>query len=146
MAEPAIDPVKNRRTMSGTLAVTPDEFLAHYGVPGMKWGRKKQRTQKEVAKRKNMQKASDNRRHLSDTELKARIERIQNEKKLKSLTDEELRPGQVIAKKLTSQAGQKVVGMILAGAMAYGVKSAMQQKFDVKEAAGYLIGNPNKKK
>ena len=138
--------------MSGTLVETPaDHFLAHYGVAGMKWGKRKPRSPREQAKRNNMKKASDNRRHLSDKELTNRIDRIKKERTLKELTEEELKPKRTVAKKVTSKilsdSGQRVISALVVGAMAYGAKAALDQKFDRKEAFAYMTpANPNKKK
>ena len=52
----------------------------------------------------------------------------------------------VIRGEIMSSAGKKALGVVAAGAMVYGVKAAMTRKFDIKEAAGYIDANPNKKK
>ena len=65
-----------------------NEFLEHHGVKGQRWGVRNgvgtpiKKESKEIAKRKKLVKK---RRSLSDAELKAAIDRIQNEKKLKEL-------------------------------------------------------------
>ena len=134
-----------------------DNFLAHYGVPGMKWGKKKAQSIKDNhnspinvrnrALKKDDKVAVKYRRVLSDQQLQTRISRLQKEKKLKELTNDDLRPGRKIAKSLTSQAGQRIVSGLLVGAMAYGVKAAVDQSFDKKEMFDYLKpANPNKKK
>ena len=43
-------------------------------------------------------------------------------------------------------AGKKALGVVVAGAMVYGVRAAMTKHFDVKEAANFIAANPNKKK
>lgn len=144
--------------MSGELVVTPaDTFLAHYGVPGMKWGKRKAQAFKanrnspqylatKAAKKNDLQ-AVKNRRTLSNDEINKRIERLSKEKKLKELTEDDLRPGRKVAKAIVSQSGQRVVSALLVGAMAYGAKAAMDQKFDKKELREFMTPqNPNKKK
>ena len=98
---------------------------------------------KERTKRKSDLK---NRRTLSDEELKRKIERLKMEREFKELTKEDIDPGKKFASEVMSSAGKKVLTAAAAGAMAYAVKSAMTKKFDAKEAADYLVPNPNKKK
>ena len=63
------------------------------------------------------------------------VKRLEQEKKLKSLLDEDLRPGRTAAKKLLSNAGTKVAGTVLAGAGVWAVKTALEGGF----------GGPNNK-
>ena len=130
-----------------------EDFLEHYGVKGMKWGvrKKTQKEQREIAKRK---KISKNRRTLSDADIKAYINRLESERKLKSLIEEDLTPGRKVAKKLMSEGGQKVVKTVATGAVLYGLKIGIGNKFkitdirkhvDLKEAAKFMVPNPNKK-
>lgn len=135
--------------------------LYHYGVLGMKWGVRKSRPSSSgSSKRKKKtnelspdlevktKRKSDlkSRRTLSDDELKRKIERLKLEREFKELTKEDISPGKKFASELMSSAGKKVLTAATAGAMAYAVKSAMTKKFDAKEAADYLVPNPNKKK
>lgn len=89
--------------------------LEHFGVQGMKWGVRK-RSAKEEKERAKRFKAVNNRRTLSDEELKARIERLSAEKKLKQLTEEDLTPGRAVAKRIMSDSGQTVLRKAATGA------------------------------
>lgn len=134
----------------------PDE-LRHYGVLGMKWGRRKstsgrpsstKKTKKMTAdekKKASMRKDVKNRRTLSDAELKKKIERIKSEKQLKDLTNEEIAPGKKFVSDVLSSSGKKVATALVTGAALYGVKAAMTGKFDIKEAAGYMTPKPKNK-
>lgn len=113
-----------------------EEFIEHHGIKGMRWG--VHRSAKETKARAERQKIANNRRHLSDEELKKHIDRISNEKKLKTLTEEDLTPGRAVAKKIVSESGQKVAKTVLTGAALYGIKLAVTRKFDPVEAASML--------
>ena len=138
-----------------------DYELYHHGVKGMKWGvrryqnkdgtltaaGKKHRNKVENKAIKKARKQDvKNRRKLSDAELKKKIERLQTEKKLKDLTNEDVSPGRTEVNRILRSAGTKVAAAALAGAAAYGIKVAMTKKFDLAEAAKYIAPNPNAKK
>ena len=131
-----------------------EDFLEHFGVKGMKWGVRKSAPKKgsaaqqkrsakdnrEKVKRKN---AAKNRRVLSDQDLDRYISRMEKEKKLKTLVDDDVNPGQKFVKAATSQTGRQVIGTVGAGLGVYAVRAAIQGKWDNKEAVDYL--KPKKK-
>lgn len=148
--------------MENNYILTSNGELYHWGIKGQKWGvrryqnkdgsltsagkkRQKKLTadEKERASRK---KDLKNRRTMSDADLKKKIERLKMEKEFKSLTNEDINPGKTFVNDVMSSAGKKVLTIAAAGALAYGVKAAMTKEFDIKEAAGYVAANPNKKK
>lgn len=60
-----------------------DDFLAHYGIPGMKWGKRKASSSK-------------------GNSIEDHINRSDREKKLKRLIDEDVNPKRTVAKDFTS--------------------------------------------
>lgn len=138
-----------------------NDSLAHHGIKGMQWGVKngppypidkssgsnsssgEKSTRKE--KKKEMKKASKNRRILSDNEIRAKIERIKLERQLKTMTDEEIKPGRKFVSDILKQSGKQAATTIVSGAMLYATKAALTKKFDAKDAADYLAPKPKKK-
>ena len=82
------------------MAEDVDNFLEHYGVKGMKWGVRrgviksgKERTSREDKVRAKRKDAKRRRQVLSDKDLNGLVKRLEQEKKLKSLLEEDLAPG-----------------------------------------------------
>lgn len=130
--------------------VDTNEFLEHYGVKGMKWGirnksKRSKKGGKEVKVKAKRKKALKNRRTMSDQDIQKFIDRLNQEKKLKTLINEDLKPGKTIAKRIVSDSGQKVARTVLAGAGVYATKAILERKIDPREAAPYLAPKPKKK-
>ena len=69
--------------------MTYEDHLKHYGVLGMKWGKRKARKQDiEVQRRVNeeLSKQSSKPRRMSNKELQSRVKRLELEKKYRDLT------------------------------------------------------------
>ena len=134
--------------------------LHHHGIKGMRWGVRryqnpdgsrtalgKKRESSRNDKEKKARKADvKNRRTMSDTDLKKRIERMKLEKEYKTLADEDTAPGKKYVFEILSAIGKKTIPTVAAGALVYGIKVAMTKQFDIEEAAQYIAANPNKKK
>lgn len=113
------------------------DFLVHYGKKGMRWGVRnkrtiKRRSRKETRVRKARQQMLDRRRQISDNDLKTFVERLNNEKKLKTLINEDLKPGRTVTKKILSTTGQKIITTAAAGAAVVAVQYAVQRKLTPK--------------
>jgi hypothetical protein len=113
-----------------------EDFLAHYGVKGMKWGVKrgivksgKERTSREDKIRAKRKDAKRRRQVLSDKDLDGLVKRLEQEKKLKTLLDADLSPGRTVTKNLLANAGTKVAATVLAGAGVWAVKTALEGGF-----------------
>lgn len=144
------------------------DFIQHYGVKGQRWGvrryqnadgtltaagkkraaQEQRRQQKEADKKRinERKQAYKNRRSLSDEELSSRIKRLEQEKRLKALTEEDIAPGRSAAKQILSSTGKKVLYTAAVGAAVYAGHYAVTGKFDPNVAANYIFPNPNRKK
>ena len=147
----------------------------HYGIKGQKWGirryqnsdgtltaagkRQQKKEEKRQAKEARKQAkqvdkeirqerayASKNRRSLSDEELVSRVKRLEQERKLKNLTDEDVATGRTAVKSFLKETGRRVLTTAAIGAAVYAGHYAMTGKFDPQQDANYIFPNPNKKK
>lgn len=147
----------------------------HYGIKGQKWGirryqnsdgtltasgkRRQKKEEKRQAKEARKQAkqvdkeirqerayASKNRRSLSDEELVSRVKRLEQERKLKNLTDEDVATGRTAVKSFLKETGRRVLTTAAIGAAVYAGHYAMTGKFDPQQAANYIFPNPSKKK
>lgn len=121
--------------------------LEHHGVKGMKWGvrkRSKTRVSSSGARstspnpsskvsapttRDKRVKALKNRRELSDSDIKVFTSRLQSEKQLKALLDEDVSPGRTFIKKVMSDAGKQAATKLATNAIIYGTTKTMGKAF-----------------
>lgn len=135
--------------------------LEHYGVLGMKWGVRRtpeqlghKRVARHTGKRKPTKqervrsdriKAYENRRTISDEELKSRIQRLELEKRFRDLSEEDLHRGRKMAKDILITAGPQAMKTMATGSILYAAKVGMTKGFNWKEAADYITPKPKKK-
>lgn len=123
-----------------------EEFLAHYGVLGMKWGVRKdrgssrrRRSEPEELSRRDRKRAIRKIRTLESDEIQMRIERLRLEKQLRDLTQTDLSPGKKFVGDIMKNSGRTVLTTVVTGAMLYGIKAALTGKWSAKEAADYIV-------
>jgi hypothetical protein len=109
-----------------------ENYLAHYGKKGMRWGTRSAGTHssgkasKKVAKRTTYKKPPTK---LSDAELQRRVKRLETEKKYIEL-NKATRPsttGKKAASKLLGQAGTVAVSAVATAATGLAIKAAMDK-------------------
>ena len=111
-----------------------DEFLEHYGVKGMKWGKRKARPDRTVTRFK---KAPSK---LTDKELESRIKRLEAERKYNSLNRRTVGQGERLVSEVLQSSGRKIattvvtnagtlaVGALIARRMGQGTASAVTRR------------------
>ena len=136
-----------------------DDYIQHYGILGMHWGirrspeelgytRKPSRRYRKQAK-KEYKTAVKNRSLLSNKSLSDRINRVENENRLKRSTKENISPVKKEVDDFLKVNGKKVLGTVFVGASLYAAKKFVTKKFG-KEAGEFVsrgkVPEANKKK
>jgi hypothetical protein len=121
----------------------PIETLYHFGVPGMRWGKRKVRTTiGSLSKRTRQSTENDSEDHkrknelkkkpikeMSNAELKVINERLQLERQYKDLSKNETNKGKNFVNKILQTSGTTVATTVATAAGMYFVKKAIGKKF-----------------
>lgn len=140
--------------------LVPDNELYHHGIKGQRWGIRryqnedgtltaagksryaKQQNRYAVKQRKENLK---NRRSLSDSQLNSNIQRLQNEKRFKELTEDDLRPAKRFCTDALKKIGSNVITSVVTGATMYAINAAITKEVDPIKFAKFVAPEPKKK-
>ena len=131
--------------------------LEHHGVKGMRWGHRKTpvRSSRQTSSSTNK---SSNRsskktpskkskiKSMSDSEIQSRIKRLEMEKRLSTLSNEDRHPGTSFVKNALKDSGKQVLTTVGKNAMIGGLRYATDKSFTGKDFAKSLAGGSSKKK
>ncbi len=128
-----------------------DDILAHYGVPGMKWGQRRSnralaRAKKERdanlrdanessgGKTKRRRDAKDQTiykqkaKNLTNEELKSRIQRLETERRYNDLNKKTVSKGQQATAEVLTNVGKSTATKIGNGALQYAIRQQITKK------------------
>lgn len=131
--------------------IIKDGELYHWGIKGQKWGKRRYQNpdgtltpegEKRYARKEALKGKRDdvkNRQTMSDQELRAKVNRLQMEKQLRELTDEECNRGRTATKKWMSRVGnksyetaEKIVSNAAVGIAGYAISAWVDNGFKTK--------------
>lgn len=120
---------------------TDDIFIEHYGVPGMRWGVRRSRSQL-AREAKVRSRYSDAPRNLTNDQLKERIQRMETEKRYNDLNSRDVSTGERFAVDIITNVGRSTITAVVGGLAIYAVKAAVEARFGA-DVASHI---PKKKK
>ena len=140
-----------------------DDEFDHYGVKGMRWGRRKSKgqlsreakqryTEKKQANNivKKRKQAANNRRSLSDGDLDAYINRLKKEKEFEKLvnSDSASRRAQNFVSSIMSDVGKRTLTTVAAGGSLFALKAYLDKNYGegvkLSDIAAYVAPKPKR--
>jgi len=103
---------------------TVEEFIEHYGVKGMRWGRRRARSERSTER--TVYKRAP--KKLTSAELDKRIKRMETEKRYNELNKRDIGRGSQLAHEILTNSGRTVATTVATGAVLYAVKKAIEKK------------------
>lgn len=118
-----------------------EEQLKHYGIPGMKWGRRKGKAALKKVKKKvnppkrgaseDYKKAASIRKkkihQMSNAELRTLNERLQLERSFKDLSAKDISPGRKFAQDIIREVGKDLIKEPIKTGVKIGISKAMRK-------------------
>lgn len=118
-----------------------EEQLKHYGIPGMKWGRRKAKAALKKVKKKvnppkrgaseDYKKAASIRKkkihQMSNAELRTLNERLQLERSFKDLSAKDISPGRKFAQDIIREVGKELIKEPIKTGVKIGIAKAMRK-------------------
>lgn len=117
----------------------PKQTLQHIGVLGMKWGRRKGRTPSEDHTSALSGLKGKQAHELSNAQIRKAAERIQLERQYKSLTTKEKSEGRKMVEEILNNQKRMIIASVVASASTLVVKTIMDNKSQILDAASQLI-------
>lgn len=113
--------------------------LIHYGVLGMKWGRRKSRTSGSSDGKIKRKLSKKQLRKMSNADLKALNSRLQLEKSYKELKKSDISSGKKWAIGILAVAGTQIATQYVSKGLSKGVEGAFKLATIDKDALSYLL-------
>lgn len=113
-----------------------DEHLAHYGVPGQKWGVR--RSSRQLARsNKGITKYREKAKTLTDAELNTRIKRLETEKKYRDLNKKTVGAGQKHINEVLVHIGKESAKKVGTNLTVHAVKKGLAKGTKIDMAAAF---------
>ena len=102
-----------------------NNVLIHYGILGMKWGRRKSQSTSSTNHKSGEAKRSNKVKNMSDAELRARVNRLQLEKQYRDLSKGDVSKGRKFVSEVMTNSAKKVATDYVSKYMTKGINYAI---------------------